>query len=141
MDNIPFGTGFGTYATYASGEYYSPVYIKYGMENMHGLSKAEPAFIADTYFPALAQFGIVGVVLFFSFWIILAVKALKSYSKGSAKEATMILMTVIFFMIESTSDSTITHNRGMFIMMILGLLLYNMDEHSFTEHKLSEDKP
>jgi hypothetical protein len=122
VDYFPFGTGFGTYATYASGLDYSPVYIKYGMQNMHGLTKNAPDFIADTYFPALAQFGITGAILFFTFWIHLARKAIKVYRLNCHKEATIALVIIIFFMIECTSDATITHNRGMFIMMMLGLL-------------------
>jgi hypothetical protein len=126
MDYFPFGTGFGTYATYASGTDYSPVYIKYGMQNMHGLTKNAPDFIADTYFPALAQFGITGVILFFAFWIHLARKAIKAYRLDCHKEATIALIIIIFFMIECTSDATLTHNRGMFIMMILGLAFHDM---------------
>jgi hypothetical protein len=122
VDYFPFGSGFGTYATYASAIDYSPIYIKYGMQNMHGLSKEMPDFIADTYFPALAQFGIAGVILFFTFWIHFARKAMKAYRLSCHKEATIALIIIIFFMIESTSDSTITHNRGMFLMIILGLL-------------------
>ena len=38
-DYFPFGSGFASYATYASGVYYSPLYAKYGMEEVFGLSK------------------------------------------------------------------------------------------------------
>jgi hypothetical protein len=129
IDYFPFGSGFATYATYASGTHYSPVYIKYGMQNMHGLTKEEPAFIADTYFPALAQFGVAGVLLFFTFWIHLATKTIKAYDK-CGKESTIAFIIIIFFMIECTSDATITHNRGMFIMMLLGLLFHDMQATS-----------
>jgi hypothetical protein len=140
VDYFPFGTGFGTYATYASAVDYSPVYIKYGMQNMHGLSKNMPDFIADTYFPALAQFGIAGAILFFTFWIHLARKAIKAYRLNCHKEATIALIIIIFFMIESTSDSTITHNRGMFIMMILGLLFSDIHvKLSNSAHDRNED--
>jgi hypothetical protein len=141
MDYIPFGSGFASYATFTSGEHYSPIYVKYGMENLHGLTKASPAFIADTYYPALAQFGLAGVCLFFLFWIILAVKAIKAYHKNCRKESIIALMIIMFFLIECTSDSTITHNRGMFIMMLAGLIfrdIYNKtiqpgDEGSFSQ--------
>ena len=121
-DYMPFGSGFATYATFASGAYYSPVYTKYGMQNMYGLTKEAPDFIADTYYPALAQFGIVGVILFFLFWISLAIRAIKVYNKNCYKESVMALMIIFFFIIECTTDATITHNRGMFMMMMLGLL-------------------
>jgi len=125
-DFFPFGSGFATYATHASGMYYSDIYVKYGINRLHGLTKEAPAFISDTYFPALAQFGFVGVALFFAFFIHLAAKAFKNYN-NYAKEATLMLMIVIFFMIESTSDSTFTHNRGLFIMMLMGLLISDIN--------------
>lgn len=34
----------------------------------------------------------------------------------------MVMMIVIFFVIESIADATITSNRGVFVMMLLGLL-------------------
>ncbi|MDR1380577.1 MAG: O-antigen ligase domain-containing protein [Tannerella sp.] len=125
-DYFPFGSGFASYATHTSGMDYSPIYAKYGMQNMHGLTREDPAFIADTYFPALAQFGVAGAALFFIFWIYLAWKAIRAYQRDCRKEATIALIIVIFFMIECTTDSTLTHNRGMFIMMILGLLFSDM---------------
>ncbi|MDR1980928.1 MAG: O-antigen ligase domain-containing protein [Tannerellaceae bacterium] len=118
---FPFGSGFASYATYASGIYYSDLYVKYGMEGFHGLTKDDPAFVADAYYPALAQFGVAGVLLFFSFWIYLVRKAAKAFSAGFRKEAVIIWLIVIFFLIESTSDTTITHNRGFFMMMLMGL--------------------
>ncbi|MDH6313524.1 multisubunit Na+/H+ antiporter MnhF subunit [Parabacteroides sp. PFB2-10] len=122
MDYFPFGPGFATYATYSSGEYYSPIYSKYGMEGMHGLTQSDPSFIADTYYPALAQFGIVGIILFFSFWIHLLKKAIQAFLEGHKKESIIALLIIIFFLIESTTDATITHNRGVFMMMLLGLI-------------------
>jgi hypothetical protein len=125
VDYFPFGTGFATYATFASGAHYSPIYVKYGMERMHGLTKEMPDFIADTYFPALAQFGVVGVVLFFGFWIYLVRRAAKAY-KYCCKESLMAILIIIFFMIESVADATLTHNRGLFMMILLGLLFFDM---------------
>lgn len=122
MKYIPFGSGFASYGTYASGVYYSPIYEELYMNNMYGLTKADPKFMADTYYPALAQFGFVGAALFFFFWTNLAWKAIKVYEKGCKKEVVIALMIIFFFLIECTSDSTITHNRGIFLMMVLGMI-------------------
>ena len=48
---------------------------------------------------------------------------MKAYRVGMKKESILVLLIVFFFAIESTSDATITHNRGLFIMMLLGLLM------------------
>ncbi|RHJ84381.1 O-antigen ligase domain-containing protein [Parabacteroides sp. AM08-6] len=125
IDFFPFGSGFASYATYASGIYYSDIYNIYGLDNIYGLTKGDAAFISDTYYPALAQFGIVGVILFFTFWGNLGIQTLKKY-RISPKDALLALMIIIFFLIECTSDSTITHNRGLFMMMLLGLILSDL---------------
>lgn len=133
MDYIPFGSGFASYATYASGEYYSPIYEELYMNNLHGLTKSNPDFIADTYYPALAQFGFVGAALFFLFWANLAYKGIKVYDKGYRKEVTIALMIIFFFLIECTSDSTITHNRGIFLMMVLGMIFSDIQKETNNE--------
>ena len=66
-DYFPFGSGFATYGTFASGVHYSDIYAQYGMDNIYGLTKSYYSFVADTYYPSLAQFGVVGVCLFFLF--------------------------------------------------------------------------
>ena len=126
-DYFPFGSGFATYATYTSGVYYSPLYNKYGMDIMYGLTESDPKFIADTYYPALAQFGVVGAALFFLFWGTIALKASRMLrEKINLKYFAITILIIIFFLIECTSDSTITHNRGLFVMMLLGLSLKHM---------------
>lgn len=133
-DYFPFGSGFASYATYASGEYYSPIYAEYGMDKVYGLSKDFGNFIADTYYPALAQFGYVGICLFFMFWIKLAIGASKSF-KYVHKESLLAMIVILFFLIESTSDSTITHNRGLFMMMLLGLFFSDIRHKLRNENK------
>ena len=76
IDYFPFGCGFGSFATYASGLYYSHIYNQYGIENVWGISKSFYSFIADTYYPSLAQFGFVGIMLYITFWIYVFKKAL-----------------------------------------------------------------
>ena len=64
-DYFPFGSGFGTFASHASAVYYSRLYYDYGISNIFGLQPDAPDFVSDTYFPVLAQFGVVGACLFF----------------------------------------------------------------------------
>lgn len=123
---FPFGSGFATYATFASGQYYSHIYDDYGMNILYGLTKSAPSFIADTYYPALAQFGVVGVVLFFAFWGKLVGITFRHFTKENLKDFTISILIILFFLIECTSDSTITHNRGLFMMMLLALSLNSL---------------
>lgn len=136
-DYFPFGSGFATYATYTSGEYYSHIYNDLGMDILFGLTKKNPSFISDTYYPALAQFGVVGVILFFTFWIVITLKAVKRFVKGDVKNFTITILIVLFFLIECTTDATITHNRGLFMMMLMALTLGDL--YKLTQQQYSNE--
>ena len=50
-DYFPFGCGLGSFGTFASAEYYSPIYEMYGLNHIWGLSKNMPIFICDAFYP------------------------------------------------------------------------------------------
>lgn len=45
-DYFPFGCGLGSFGTFASAEYYSPIYETYGLNHIWGLSKDMPILFA-----------------------------------------------------------------------------------------------
>lgn len=116
-----FGTGFGSYATDASALYYSPLYSEYGLifNNQIG----EGLFISDTYYPVFAQFGIIGIILFVLFWAKRYEDCKHSYHLGFIQfnDFKICLLIIAFFLIESIADSTLTQNRGAFMMLLLAL--------------------
>lgn len=62
IDHLPLGSGFATFGTWYSGVYYSPLYEKYELNNLWGLTSYDYAFLGDTYWPAiLGQFGFIGL--------------------------------------------------------------------------------
>ena len=89
-----------------------------------GLSKKEWYFVADTYYPSLAQFGIVGVCLFLLFWLYILRKSF-NYLKhtNSIKYFVLSILIIGFIAIENVADASFTSNRGFFMMLFLGLLL------------------
>jgi len=131
---IPFGPGFGSYASYASAVFTSPLYyttpaLKLASEIQEGL------FLCDAFFPQLAQFGFVGVFLFIEFWVIQTRKGWRTYLiSHDVIPMKMVLLTVIFFVIESVPDTTFTHNRGMFMMMLLALWLRDNRKSEIKEY-------
>ena len=126
-DYFPLGSGFASFATFASGAYYSHIYQEYEIDGIWGISKSYHSFISDTYYPSLAQFGIVGIVLFILFWIYLMKKSLFYANTTKDMKLTVISMLIIvFFAIENIADATFTSNRGLFFMMMLGLIYSDM---------------
>lgn len=121
-DYIPFGCGLASFGTFVSGEYYSSIYEKYGIDKLYGISKDNPAFIGDAFYPELAQFGVIGVILYFVFWVWIIKKGLKLQTI-SVKASFIVFLTFLFFLIEGIADSTFTHNRGLFMLVLLGIVL------------------
>lgn len=114
-DYFPFGSGFGTYATHASDQFYSPLYFKYKMYLNYEIGNKR--FLSDTFFPSLAQFGYIGIAFFTLFWyrIFQIGKSLKNFK--------IILLIILFFFIESTADATFTQNRGIYMLVLLAMFL------------------
>lgn len=130
-DNPFFGSGFGSYATYASAVYYSPIYAKYRMIYNHEIGNG--LFICDTFFPSLAQFGFVGICLFILFWKKRLQEGMKKMRLESSTFTFQFLVLItIFFLIESLADSTFTHNRGMYMMMLMAMCLSNPPKESWS---------
>lgn len=135
LDFLPFGSGFASFATNYSEVYYSDIYYLYGLNNIWGLSEEFSSFISDTYYPSLAQFGIIGVLLFGYFWFYI-IKQVKGgqLNKYSIPLLNIVYLGIAFFVIESVADSTFTQNRGMFVLMIMAL---SISEIKAEEHKQS----
>lgn len=122
-DYIPFGPGMGTFACNGAWKFYSPLYYKYNLNDIWGMSDASlgsGCFICDAYYPSLAQFGIVGVFFFLWFW------------KRRFKEINVIqdmryyrvaMITVCCLVIEQTADSSWLSGKGMGYCMLLALCL------------------
>lgn len=124
-DYIPFGSGLGTFATNAAAEYYSPLYYKYQLNYIWGLDPGNPMFLADAFYPTLAEYGIVGILFFLIFWKrrLLAVMKLpddKYYKVG--------LMCILALALESTADTSYLSGKGMGYFMLLAMCLSTVGE-------------
>ena len=139
-DYFPFGSGFATYATHASGLHYSPIYVNYEIDNVWGMTKDNYNFIADTYYPSLAQFGVVGILLFILFWVYILRKAFM-FSKGlnNTHLLTLIVLIVGYFAIECTTDAIFTANRGFFTLMMLGMILGDLRKDHYEKKEKLEN--
>ena len=119
-DYFPFGSGMGTFASWGSAEYYSPLYYKYGLSHIWGLQPHFNVFIADAFYPTLSQYGIVGVVLFFIFWK----RRLTAFNEIEDMRYYRIAMLTFFCLaIEQTADTSWLSGKGMGYCMLIGLCL------------------
>ena len=128
---LPFGTGLCSFATGYSGTYYSDIYYLFGMNELEGLTPDDPAYVSDTFFPALAQFGIVGTFLFLYFWYYIVKRANVYKNKISNKiniEYLLIVVILCHIFIASTSSSLFYTHNGHVCMIVLGLCLSSLKQ-------------
>jgi hypothetical protein len=126
---VPFGSGFASFATATSGNFYSHIYRDFNIDMIPGLSPENMGYICDTFFPALAQFGYVGIVLFFYmyFWIYQKASVF-DMSKSNMVRFRCVILVVLFFMVESVADATLLSNRGFFGMLLIALILNDISQ-------------
>lgn len=128
-DYFPFGSGYASFASWFSGVYYSKLYAKYGLTGVWGLSKDWYDFVSDTFYPQiLSQFGVAGLILSFISIYLLLKKSFSAYYRSGktlekAKYLYIVFCITTYIMIESVADSSFVGNRGLFMMMILGIAL------------------
>lgn len=118
-DYFPFGSGLGTFSTNAAAEYYSPLYYKYDLSGIWGLTPKNPMFLADTYYPSLAEFGIVGISLFLWFWK----RRLWAIQKLPLKYYKVGVMAFMALALESVADTSYLSGKGMGYFMLLGIVM------------------
>lgn len=121
-----FGSGLASFATYASGLYYSPLYAEYGLHTVSGLAPQDWHSVCDTYYPSLVQFGLTGIVLYLIFWTYIVCASLWKYKRqGNLQYFVIVLILACTLFIGNISDSLLTSHKGYFMMMFFGLLAGN----------------
>lgn len=119
-DYIPFGSGLGSFGTAAAAKEYSPLYYDYKLDMVCGLTPENPMFLADAFYPTLAEFGIVGLFFFLWFWK----RRLWECNKiPNIVYYRMALMAILALALESTADSSYLSGKGMGYFMVLALCL------------------
>ena len=122
-ENFPFGSGFGTFASYLSGKYYSDVYYHYNLYTVLGMTKDNYSYIGDTFWPYIyGQFGCIGLIIFLYILFSLVLSAYRRYSYSLNKFKSMILL-LIYVLIASTSEAIFTDSTGQFAFMVFSVFL------------------
>lgn len=119
-DYIPFGSGLGSFGTAAAAKEYSPLYFKYNLNEIWGLNPENPMFLADAFYPTLAEYGIVGLFFFLWFW---KRRLWEANNIRNLIYYRMALMSILALALESTADSSYLSGKGMGYFMILALCL------------------
>lgn len=134
-DYIPFGSGLGSFGTAAAAKEYSPLYYDYQLNNVWGLTPSNPMFLADAFYPTLAEFGIVGLFFFLWFWK----RRLWECNKiPNIVYYRMALMAILALALESTADSSYLSGKGMGYFMVLALCLNSGRQQMNSSKRISK---
>ena len=140
-DYFPLGSGMGSFACNGAWKFYSPLYYKYRLNEVWGMSDESVGagcFICDAYYPTLAQFGIVGVFFFCWFWK----RRLVAFNRiVDMRYYRVAMLTFCCLAIEQTADSSWLSGKGMGYCMLIALCLNanrNMMEQRRREEMMKE---
>lgn len=127
-DHFPLGAGFGTFGTHVSGVEYSELYSVYGIDNVFGLTRDEPMFVSDVYWPmVLAQFGYFGVALMVFVFVLLATEFVHFFNESNDFQLRRLSLSMLFILwallVDTTADQIISQNRGVVAMFLIALLV------------------
>lgn len=126
-DYFPLGAGMGRYGSWMSRVNYSPIYEKYGMSKIWGISKAYPNFLNDTFWPmVLGESGFIGLGCYAVIMIVILTTQFRRITRAQAKTIKAFhlgtFMIVIQALIASIADPTFTAPpAALFILGTVGL--------------------
>jgi hypothetical protein len=129
-NTFPIGTGFGTFASWTSGVYYSPVYQLYGISDVWGLSKDWPKLVSDAFWPMIiAQNGFIGLILYI-YIIICLFKLVLQYSKIDKRLYLAGMGSLVYLLVSSIAESAFVNPLALPLAFVIGLTLcvYNQTE-------------
>lgn len=120
-DYFPLGSGLGSFGSEAAARYYSPLYYKYGVDSVYGMSPLDYGessnFLVDTFYPILAEFGVIGIILYVIFWM----KRWNAANILFNHNYRIFLFLFFFMIIENIANSAFISPISVSIMMLLGL--------------------
>lgn len=121
-DYFPTGTGFATYGSHFSTEPYSPIYIKYNIQNIYGLSEDNAGFVSDSFWPMiLGQFGYIGFVSYILCIILIFKKVQKNYTQNSKYQYISKIACILYLLISSTAESAFVNPIAIPFAILLGI--------------------
>jgi hypothetical protein len=120
-DYFPLGTGFATFASTASGTYYSPIYYMYNLNSIWGLMPGKAMYVSDTFWPMiLGQTGWLGLIIYLCMLLVLWKKI-----NFKLKTIPILYMTgigaMLYLLISSMGESAFVNPLSLPLAFILGL--------------------
>jgi len=120
--NLPFGTGFGTFGSLPSYTiFYSPIYDQTGLSQLYGASRAYPYYLQDVFWPkVLGESGWAGLLAYGGLYLFLMVRIVAASLRAISLEALFAALVLVSALIKSMAAATFTSDL---FMLAVGLAL------------------
>lgn len=133
LNYFPLGSGFCTFASSLSTEYYSPLYYKYGMNLILGLTIDDNSYAGDAFWPNIyAQYGLLG----FATYLIMLYYFYKSISKRftifSNKWIAAIAL-LIYSVSAAFAESFYTNDSAVILAVILSVYFGENNKNKYAQ--------
>lgn len=119
---FPIGSGFATFGTIASGQYYSKVYYIYRLNRFWGYSPKAYSFITDGGWAGIiGEFGIIGIILFIYMIYNIIISIKKRVNLDNNLFPYIGILGYLF--ISSTNENAFFSNYSIIYSVMLGLIV------------------
>lgn len=120
---FPIGTGFATYGSALAGEFYSPVYVMNGFENVHGLGTGSNAlFLSDTFWPiVIGQTGFIGTIAYITA-LLLIIKMCVEVRRSDVYAYLGIMYAVLYLLISSIAEPSFFNSISIPMAVVIGMV-------------------
>ncbi len=127
---FPLGSGFATFNSFLSCEYYSKAYYLFGLQQKPGLNPIDYVDAGDAQIPYYyTQFGFVGFILFV-FVLYLLAKKVKKFYQGRTMVLKSAYLLMGYMVIGSLVEAVFTNETGVTSIVVLFLYLNCSNEYS-----------
>ena len=134
-DCFPIGMGFGTFASSASGDYYSQVYFDYGISDVWGLKPEWPGFVSDTFWPMIiGQTGFLGLLVYV-YIIFVLFREIQQLFVLNKKVYLSALSVMVYLLVSSVAESAFVNPLAVPLAWVLGIC-FIFKERSNLQNKI-----
>lgn len=134
-DHFPFGAGLGTFASTASGVFYSPLYFIYGLNGYYGIAPNAFNDITDSFWGFLfGQFGLVGLVLFILFMVTFWNRINKYYMTDTVCYQTLVLI-FLYLCYATVSSISLFHTGVVPLAFVQGICFARLNQIAAQKQK------
>lgn len=122
-DYAPVGSGFATFGTIMSGQYYSKAYYEYGLSERWGFMPDHYGYISDGgWATMIGQFGYLATIVF-CIIIIFLILSLKERIKQNTSNLLPHIALIGYLLISSTNEVAFSSSYAIFYAIILAVII------------------